>query len=270
MNALLKAENPLAKYTAASTRLFNIKGEDNTLLWCRMLLPANFDSTKKYPVIVYVYGGPHAQMITNSWMAGSDMWFHYLTQEGYIVFTLDNRGSGWRGKAFEQATFRNLGEKEMADQLSGVNYLRKMSFVDGNRLGVNGWSYGGFMTTSLMTRNPGIFKVGVAGGPVIDWSFYEIMYTERYMDTPESNPAGYKLNNLLNYVDQLNGRLMLIHGTSDDVVVWQHSLAYLKKSVSSGVQVDYMVYPGHLHNVLGKDRIHLYEKITRYFNDFLK
>lgn len=270
LNTLLRAENPLKDYTAGKTRLFQIPAEEGTPLWCRMILPANFDSTKKYPVIVYVYGGPHAQMITNSWLGGADLWFHYLTQEGYIVFTLDNRGSGNRGKAFEQATFRFLGEKEMADQITGVNYLRKLKYVDGNRLGINGWSYGGFMTTSLMTRYPGIFKVAVAGGPVIDWSYYEVMYTERYMDTPEENPAGYKLNNLLNYVEQLNGKLMLIHGTSDPVVVWQHSLLYLKKAVSKGVQVDYFVYPGHLHNVLGKDRVHLNDKITRYFNDYLK
>jgi dipeptidyl-peptidase 4 len=270
MNVLLKADNPLKDYTVGSTRLFSIKAEDNTPLWCRMILPNDFDSTKKYPVIVYVYGGPHAQMITNSWLAGADLWFHYLTQQGYIVFTLDNRGSSNRGKAFEQVTFRNLGDIEMKDQITGVNYLRKLSYVDGNRLGVNGWSFGGFMTTSLMTRYPGIFKVGVAGGPVIDWSYYEVMYTERYMDAPEENPGGYKLNNLLNHVENLNGRLMLIHGTSDDVVIWQHSLMYIKKAVSKGVQLDYFVYPGHLHNVLGKDRVHLNEKITRYFNDFLK
>lgn len=270
VNTLLTSDNPLKDYTAGTTRLFQIKGEDGTPLWCRMILPADFDSTKKYPVIVYVYGGPHAQMITNSWLGGADLWFHYLTQQGYIVFTLDNRGSANRGKMFEQATFRNLGETEMKDQISGVNYLRKLGYVDGNRLGVNGWSYGGFMATSLMTRYPGIFKVAVAGGPVIDWSYYEVMYTERYMDTPEENPAGYKLNNLLNYVEQLNGKLMLIHGTSDDVVVWQHSLMYLKKAVSKGVQVDYFVYPGHPHNVTGRDRMHLNEKITRYFNDYLK
>lgn len=271
ISQLLKAENPLKDYTAGTTRLFQLKSDDDgTPLWCRMILPAGFDSTKKYPVIVYVYGGPHAQMITNTWLGGADLWFHYLTQQGYIIFTLDNRGSGNRGKDFEQATFRNLGDKEMKDQITGVNYLRKLPYVDGNRLGVDGWSYGGFMTTSLMTRYPGIFKVAVAGGPVIDWSYYEVMYTERYMDTPDENPAGYKMNNLLNYVDQLNGKLMLIHGTSDDVVVWQHSLMYLKKAVSKGVQVDYFVYPGHLHNVLGKDRIHLYDKITRYFNDYLR
>ncbi len=267
---ILRAENPLKDYRSGKTRLFSIKAEDSTLLWCRMIVPADFDSTKRYPVIVYVYGGPGVQLITNSWLGNADLWFHYLTQEGFIVFTLDNRGSAFRGKNFEQATFRKLGDVEMADQISGINYLRKLPYIDGNRLGINGWSYGGFMTTSLMTRYPGIFKVAVAGGPVIDWSAYEVMYTERYMDTPEDNPGGYKISNLLNYTDQLNGRLMLIHGTSDNVVVWQHSLMYLKKAVSKGVQVDYFVYPGHEHNVLGKDRVHLNGKITRYFNDFLK
>lgn len=270
ITGLLKADNPLKEYTAGTTRILQLKAEDGTPLWCRMILPAGFDSTKKYPAIVYVYGGPHVQLVTNSWLGGADLWLHYLTQQGYIVFTLDNRGSGNRGKAFEQATFRNLGETEMKDQITGVNYLRKLNYIDNNRLGINGWSFGGFMTTSLMTRYPGIFKVAVAGGPVIDWSYYEVMYTERYMDTPEENPAGYKLNNLLNYVDQLNGKLMLIHGTSDPVVVWQHSLMYLKKAVTKGVQVDYFVYPGHEHNVLGKDRVHLNDKITRYFNDYLK
>lgn len=270
LRTLLTATNPLKDFTAGDTRLFSIKAEDSTDLWCRMILPADFDSSRKYPVIVYVYGGPHAQMVTNSWLAGADLWFHYLTQQGYIVFTLDNRGSAWRGKKFEQATFRNLGDVEMKDQITGVNYLRTLTFIDANRLGVNGWSFGGFMTTSLMSRYPGIFKAGVAGGPVIDWSAYEVMYTERYMDTPEENPGGYTLNNLLNHVEQLNGRLMLIHGTSDDVVVWQHSIMYLKKAVSKGVQLDYFVYPGHPHNVSGKDRVHLNEKITRYFNDFLR
>lgn len=268
---LLRADNPLKEYSAGSTSLFNITAADKkTPLWCRMILPAAFDSTKKYPVIVYVYGGPHAQMITNSWLGGADMWFHYLSQQGYIVFTVDNRGSSNRGKEFEQATFRHLGDEEMKDQMEGVKYLRTLPYIDDSRIGVNGWSFGGFMTTSLMTRYPGVFKAGVAGGPVIDWSYYEIMYTERYMDTPLENPEGFRISNLTNYVDQLNGRLMLIHGASDNVVVWQHSLMYLKKAVSKGVQLDYFVYPGHLHNVTGKDRVHLNEKITRYFDDFLK
>jgi dipeptidyl-peptidase-4 len=267
---LLTAQDPLKEYAVGKTRLFSIKADDGTPLWCRMVLPPAFDSTKTYPVIVYLYGGPHLQLITNTWLAGADLWYHYMAQKGYIVFTLDNRGSSNRGKEFEQATFRKLGDVEMKDQIAGINYLRTLSYVDKNRLGIHGWSYGGFMTTSLMTRYPGIFKVAVAGGPVIDWSYYEVMYTERYMDKPEENEPGYKMSNLLNYVDQLNGRLMLIHGTSDDVVVWQHSLMYLKKAISKGVQVDYMVYPGHAHNVTGKDRVHLMEKITRYFDDFLK
>jgi dipeptidyl-peptidase-4 len=189
-----------------------------------------------------------------------------MAERGFIVFTLDNHGSGNRGKAFEQATFRNLGTVEMQDQLSGVDYIKSLSYVDGSRIGVNGWSFGGFMTTSLMTRNPGIYKVGVAGGPVIDWSAYEIMYTERYMDSPAQNPDGYKASNLLNYVDQLKGKLLMIHGTSDDVVVWQNSLMYVKKAVSkNNLFLDYYVYPGHLHNVSGKDRVHLMGKISQYF-----
>ena len=268
---LLVSPDPLKEYATGTTRLFQIKAADNTTsLWCRMILPPDFDSTKKYPVIVYVYGGPHAQMITNSWLGAADLWFHHLAAEGYIVFTLDNRGSANRGKAFEQVIHRQAGEEEIRDQLKGVDYLKSLPYVDAQRIGVNGWSYGGFMATSLMTRHPGVFKAAVAGGPVIDWTAYEVMYTERYMDTPGENPEGYKRNNLLNYIDKLQGRLMLIHGTDDDVVVWQHSIMYVKQAVSKGVLVDYMVYPGHPHNVSGRDRVHLNKKITRYFDDFLK
>jgi dipeptidyl-peptidase-4 len=263
---LLSAENPLKDYAIGVTKLFTIKSKLGDDLHCRMITPVNFDSTKKYPVIVYLYGGPHVQLVTNTWLGGGDLWYQYMAERGYIVFTLDNHGSGNRGKAFEQATFRNLGTVEMQDQLTGVDYLKSLSYVDGTRIGVHGWSYGGFMTTSLMTRNPGVYKVAVAGGPVIDWSSYEVMYTERYMDTPAQNPEGYKTNNLLNYVDQLKGKLLMIHGTSDDVVVWQNSLMYIKKAVSkNNLFLDYYVYPGHPHNVQGKDRVHLMGKISQYF-----
>jgi dipeptidyl-peptidase-4 len=147
----------------------------------------------------------------------------------------------------------------------GVNYLKTLPYVDATRIGVDGWSYGGFMAPTLMTRQPGTFKVAVAGGPVIDWSYYEIMYGERYFDTPQSNRDGYKNSNLLNYIGNLQGKLMLIHGTSDDTVVWQQSLIYLKKAVDLNKQVDYFVYPGHPHNVRGKDRVNLMNKITDYF-----
>ncbi|MBI4947317.1 MAG: DPP IV N-terminal domain-containing protein [Bacteroidetes bacterium] len=263
---ILTAENPLKDYKLGQLRLFPLTAADNsTALYCRMILPVDFDSTKKYPAIVYLYGGPNAQLITNTWLAGSDLWFQYMAEHGYIVFTVDNRGSEGRGIKFEQATFRHLGTEEMNDQLKGVEFLKSKNYVDANRLGVFGWSFGGFMTTSLMTRHAGVFKTAVAGVPVIDWSYYEIMYTERYMDTPQENPEGYTNNCLLNYAENLKGKLLLIHGTSDDVVIWQHSILFLKKCVDKGTQPDYFVYPGHEHNVLGKDRAHLYQKITDYF-----
>lgn len=267
---ILNAYNPIAEYKTCAISLVKIPSADKKYaLNGRLILPANYDATKKYPVIVYVYGGPHVQLVSNSWLGGADMWLYYMAQQGHIIFTLDSRGSLNRGLEFENATFRKLGTEEIADQLEGVAYLKRMPSVDSTRMGVYGWSFGGFMATSLMTRTPGVFKVGVAGGPVIDWRMYEIMYTERYMDTPNENPTGYEAADLTNYVNNLQGRLLLIHGTSDPTVVWQHSLNYLKKCVDEGVQVDYFVYPGHEHNVLGKDRVHLMKKITRYFNDFL-
>ncbi len=267
---LLISDNPMKDYLLGEVELLTLRADDNTVLNCRMIKPIDFDPNKKYPVMVYVYGGPGVQMVTDTWLGGGDMLFQYMAQRGFIVFTMDNRGSANRGKAFEQASFRTLGTNEINDQMKGVDYLKSLSFVDGEKMGVFGWSYGGFMTTSMMTRTPEVFKIGVAGGPVIDWSFYEVMYTERYMDTPATNPDGYAKSSLFQYVDKLKGKLMLIHGTSDDVVVWQHSLKYLKAAVDKGIQLDYFVYPGHLHNVQGRDRVHLMRKVSDYFIDNLK
>lgn len=267
---ILNAINPIREYQTCKVNLFSIPSTDNKVsLNCRMIYPATFDSTKKYPVLVYVYGGPHAQMITNSWLGNADLWLYYMAQQGYIVFTMDNRGSMNRGLEFENATFRDLGKVEMEDQLAGVSYLKKLKYIDATRMGVYGWSFGGFMTTSLMTRTPDVFKVGVAGGPVIDWRMYEIMYTERYMDMPQNNAKGYHDADLTNYAKDLKGKLLLIHGTNDNVVLWQHTLTYLKKCVDEGVLVDYFVYPGHEHNVLGPDRVHLMRKISQYFKENL-
>ena len=266
---IFKAENPIKEYKTGSWNLFTIKNSEGTDLYCRLFKPVNFDSTKKYPVLVYLYNGPHSQMVTNTWMAGGELWYQYMAEKGFIIFTLDGRGTSNRGKAFEQATHRQLGTKEMEDQLKGVDYLKSLPYVDAKRIGVHGWSFGGFMTTTLMTRSPGTFKVGAAGGPVIDWTYYEIMYTERYMDSPQDNKEGYEKNNLLGYVDKLKGKLLMIHGAQDPVVVWQHSILYQKKAVDKGIQLDYYLYPGHEHNVLGKDRAHLMEKITNYFIDNL-
>ncbi len=265
LQSLLIAEFPLKGFLLGKEKIFHITNDHGDTLYCRMFLPVNFDSTKKYPVIDYLYGGPGVQLITNTYPTGNDLWYQYMAEHGFIIFTLDNRGSANRGKAFEQATFRKLGTEEMHDQLRGVEYLKSLHYVDANRMGIHGWSFGGFMTVSMMTRHPGIFKCAVAGGPVIDWSYYEVMYTERYMDTPQDNKQGYDESNLLHYIANLKGKMLLIHGTADDVVVWQHSLMYLKAAVDNGVQVDYFTYPGHQHNVLGKDRVHLMNKITDYF-----
>tara|TARA_Y100000385_G_scaffold93995_1_gene97118 strand:+ start:810 stop:2948 length:2139 start_codon:yes stop_codon:yes gene_type:complete len=266
---LHKADNPLTNYKLGKMDIGKLKGESGEDLYYRIFKPVDFDSSKKYPVIVYLYNGPHLQLITNRWMGGANLWYQYMAQQGYIVFSIDGRGSANRGFEFESSIFRNCGEKEMMDQLTGVNWLKAQTWVDSNRLGIHGWSYGGFMTTSIMSRHPGVFKVGVAGGPVIDWSLYEIMYTERYMDTPEENPEGYAKTNLKNHLDSLEGKLLMIHGGLDDVVLWQHSLQYIEFAIKKGVQLDYFVYPHHKHNVRGKDRVHLYEKVSNYFFDNL-
>lgn len=269
LQTLLEDVNPLKDYKLGTTKIFTIKANDGSDLYCRMITPPDFDSTKKYPVIVYVYGGPHAQLITNSWLAGAGLFLNLLAQQGYVVFTLDNHGSSNRGRDFEQAIHRNLGKIELEDQLLGISHIKKLPYIDANRIGVHGWSYGGFMTTTMMLKAADVFKVGVAGGPVIDWKYYEIMYGERYMDTPDENPDGYNENCLLNYAGQLKGKLLIIHGDVDPTVVWQHSLSFVKACVDKGIILDYFVYPGHEHNVRGKDRAHLNKKIYTYFKDYL-
>lgn len=262
-------KNPLKDYKLGETSVFTIKAKDGSDLYCRMIKPADFDPNKKYPAIIYVYGGPHAQLVTNSWLSGAGLFLNFLAQQGYVVFTLDNHGSANRGFAFESIIHRNCGKYEMEDQMLGVDYLESLSFVDANRIGVDGWSYGGFMTISMKLKNPGVFKVATAGGPVIDWKWYEIMYGERYMDTPEQNPEGYKNASLINYVDKLEGKLLVIQGGVDNTVVPQHSSSFLKKCIDLGKQVDYFIYPTHEHNVRGADRSHLFRKIYEYYQQNL-
>ena len=265
---LLESSNKYAEYQMGTAEIKTIKSADGTTdLYTRLIKPSNFDPTKKYPVLVYVYGGPHAQMITNSYLDGANLWMYWMAEQGYLVFTVDNRGSENRGVAFESVIHGRLGVYEIEDQIKGVDYLKSLPYVDGNRLAVHGWSYGGFMTTSLMLRKPDAFKVGIAGGPVTDWKYYEIMYGERYMDTPAENQKGFDESCLMNYVNNLKGKLLLIHGTSDDVVVMQHNYALIKKFVEAGKQVDFFPYPMHKHNVLGKDRVHLMKKVLDYVID---
>ena len=267
---LLTAEDPLKGFLLPQIETGTIKASDGkTELYYRVCKPADFDATKKYPAIVYVYGGPHAQMIHNGLRYDARGWDLYMANKGYIMFTLDNRGSDNRGFEFESTTFRHLGVEESKDQVKGVEFLKSLPYVDANRIGVHGWSFGGHMTTSLMLRYPEIYKVGVAGGPVIDWAFYEVMYGERYMDTPQANPDGYKETNLRNLAGNLKGHLLMIHDYQDETCVPQHTLSFIKACVDARTYPDLFIYPGHPHNVSGRDRIHLHEKITRYFEDNL-
>ncbi|MCH4831053.1 MULTISPECIES: S9 family peptidase [Flavobacterium] len=269
---LLKADNPfVGKIDMPKIELVTITSADGkTPLNGRIIYPVNFDATKKYPVMLYVYGGSHAQLVNNRWLGGASYFDLYMAQKGYVVFTIDNRGSDSRGKKFCDVNHRQLGVNEMADQMEGIKFLKTKSFVDQDKVGVFGWSFGGFMTTSLMTSQVDTFKVGVAGGPVIDWKYYEIMYGERYMDTPQENPEGYSKTSLLDKAKNLKGRLLIIHGAQDPVVVQQNSMNFIEACIKAGKQVDYFLYPNHEHNVGGKDRIHLYAKIADYFDTHLK
>jgi len=268
---LIQSKNPLSNYEQSDMSIFTLKNAEGTDLYCRLFKPTHFDSTKKYPVVVYWYGGPHAQLVLNGWNGGAgDYWFQYRAERGYVVFTIDTRGSANRGKNFEQSIFRIAGDKQMEDLMTGVNYLKKLSYTDSKNMGLFGWSYGGFLTINFMLTYPDVYQAAVAGGPVTDWKFYEIMYTERYMDRPDENPEGYEKTNLSNRINSLKGRLLLIHGMQDNVVLMQHSVNLVKSAVDDNIQIYYMIYPGHEHNVLGKDRVHLYQKVTNYFTHNLR
>ena len=268
---LLTAADPWKDYQQPIFENGSIKAADGTTdLYYRMVKPTDFDATKKYPTVVYVYGGPHANNVQASWHWYSRTWETYMAQKGYIVFILDNRGSQYRGRDFEQATFHQLGQIEMQDQMKGVEFLKKQPYVDADRMGVHGWSFGGFMTISLMLNYPDVFKVGVAGGPVIDWKWYEVMYGERYMGTPQNNPKGYEKTSLISKAGKLKGKLQIITGYNDNTVVPQHCLSFLDACIKAGTQPDFFAYPGEEHNMRGHASVHLHERITQYFEDYLK
>ena len=266
---LLYDTTSLSEYDLPEVSIGKLQNKNGDDLYYRLIKPVNFDPNKKYPVFVYVYGGPHSQLVTNNWMSGGHF-LHYMAQKGYVVFTLDNRGTANRGFEFESTIHRRLGTVEIEDQMVGVEFLKSLSYVDENRFSVDGWSYGGFMTLSLKLKHPEVFKVATAGGPVIDWKYYEVMYGERYMDTPEENQEGYENNSLLNQVKNIDGHILIIHGAIDPTVVWQNSLQFLTEAIKAGKQLDYFVYPTHEHNVRGIDRVHLWNKIEDYHRTFNK
>ena len=268
---LFEVSNPLADYAMPGIKLGTIKAADgSTDLYYRLITPPGMDSSKQYPTLVYVYGGPHSQLVTDSWLAGGNLYFTFLAQQGYVVFTLDNRGTDNRGFEFESCTHRQLGTIEMSDQMEGVKFLQSLPYVDKDRMGVEGWSFGGFMTITMKLAHPEIFKVACAGGPVIDWKWYEVMYGERYMDTPQENPEGYANASLLSKAKDLEGRLLVIHGAEDNTVVWQNSIEFIERCINNGKLVDYFIYPHHEHNVQGRERVHLYEKMFDYYETYLK
>ena len=267
---ILTAEDPLKDYRTGEAMLGTVKSADGKYdNWYRLFLPADFDASKKYPVVLYVYGGPHSQMVTGAWLGNVRMWEMLMAQKGYIVYVQDNRGTENRGSEFEKATHDQLGQCEMADQMVGINMLKSLPFVDSDRIGVHGWSYGGYMTISLMTNFPQTFKVGVAGGPVIDWKWYEVMYGERYMDTEALNPEGFKKVSLINKAAALKGKLLICQGAIDNTVVWEHSLSFVQECIEKNVQLDYFPYPCSEHNVAGRWRVHLMDKVTEYFDEHL-
>ena len=267
---LFTADDPTLDYAYTEISLGTVKSADGKYdNYYRLIKPKDFDPSKKYPVIVYVYGGPHSQMVQNTYLAQLRRWEMYMAQRGYLVYVQDNRGTENRGIAFEQAIHGQCGQAEMADQIEGVKMLMELPYVDKERIGVHGWSYGGFMTISLITNYPEIFKVAVAGGPVIDWKWYEVMYGERYMDNPDTNPEGYAKTSLINKAKDLKGKLLICQGAVDPVVVWEHSLSFIRECIKNNVQVDYFPYPCAEHNVMGKDRVHLHDKISMYFEDYL-
>ncbi len=267
---LFRADDTTEDFAFCEIDLGTVKSADGQFdNYYRLVKPKDFDPTKKYPVILYVYGGPHSQLVNNSWLGQLRYWEMLMAQRGYLVYVQDNRGTLYRGAEFEKAIWRNCGKAEMADQMEGIKMLKSLPYVDADRIGVHGWSYGGFMTISMMTTYPDVFKVGVAGGPVIDWKWYEVMYGERYMDNPAENAEGYESTSLIGKAARLKGKLLICQGAIDDTVVWEHSLSFIQKCIDLEIPVDYFPYPTAKHNVYGRNRIHLMDKVTAYFDDYL-
>lgn len=248
--------DPLAAFALPSQRMFSVKTDDDVVLYGHVALPPDLADGQKCPVLLYVYGGPHVQLVTDEWFGGAPAWLQAFAGEGYVVCRLDNRGTPNRGTDFEQSVFRQLGVLEVQDQLRAVEWLVQQPFIDATRIGVHGWSFGGYMTLRLLLAAPTTFACGVSGAPVTDWALYETGYTERYMDLPAENPDGYRLSSCLPFVSQLQRPLLVVHGTDDRTVVWAHTLQFVDRCIDAGKQLDYFPYPGQQHGLVGKDRVH--------------
>ncbi len=249
---------------------FDFKTVDGTTLNGWMLKPINFDEKKKYPLLIYVYGGPGSQTVQNSWAIGDYWWHSYFTQQGYIVVSVDNRGTGARGEDFKKSTYKQLGNLEVQDQTAAAKFLGKKKYIDENRIGIWGWSYGGYMSSNCLFQSNDVFKAAVAVSPVTNWRYYDTVYTERYMRTPQENPQGYDLNSPIHYADKLKGKFLLVHGTGDDNVHFQNTVDLVTSLNESGKQYDLAIYPNKKHGIYGGiTRYQLFEKITEFFMENL-
>lgn len=254
----------LSEYNFGRKEFFEFKNPDGITLMGYTIKPENFDPSKKYPLFMFVYGGPESQEVTDEWDS-SVPWFHMLAQKGYIVACVDNRGTNNRGEAFRKATYMQLGKLETQDQISAANYLGSLSFIDKNRIGIFGWSYGGYMSSLCMTRGNGLFKMGIAVAPVTNWRYYDNIYTERFMRTPQENPSGYDDNSPNNYAKDLQGKFLLIHGSGDDNVHVYNTMDFAEKLIQAKKQFDMMIYPDKNHGIYGGNtRFQLYAKMTEF------
>jgi len=260
----------LADYRLSPMEFLTIRSRDGALLNASMIKPPDFDAKKKYPVLIYTYGGPHAQVIRNAWGGANFLWHELMTQNGYIIFSLDNRGSSGRGHAFEAPLHFRLGKQELEDQRDGAAWLKSLPYVDGNRVGIWGWSYGGHMTLHAMFEAGDDFKVGFAGGPVTDWRYYDSIYTERYLGLPQQNEKGYEDSSPVKYAGQLKGKLLIAHGTGDDNVHYANTLSAINALVEAGKYVEVLAFPGRGHGVSDPPaRRVLMQRVTQFFLDNL-
>ncbi len=255
----------IKEFGLSPEKFFTFKTSDNIELYGWMIKPPDFDVNKKYPVLMYVYGGPGAQTVENSWGYSNFAWFEMLAQKGYIVVSIDNRGTSGRGEAFKKCTYGQLGKLETIDQIEAAKYLGNLSYIDKSRIGIWGWSYGGYMTALCLTKGADYFKMGIAVAPVSNWRYYDNIYTERYMGLPKDNSSGYDDNSPINYVKKLKGKLLLVHGTADDNVHFQNSIMLANALVDANKQFDMQFYPNKNHSIYGGyTRYHLYKKMTNF------
>jgi len=264
-------KNLQKEYGVQPVDFFTFKTRSGTDLNGWMIKPANFDPTKKHPVLMFLYGGPGSQEVKDSWRGQNYWWFQLLAQKGYIVACVDNRGTGGRGEEFKKMTQLQLGKYETEDQIEAAKYLGRLRYVDPARIGIFGWSYGGYMSSSCLFKGAGTFKCAIAVAPVTNWKWYDNIYTERYMHTVQENPKGYQENSPINFVDQLNGNYLLVHGMGDDNVHFQHTAELVNALVDADKQFDTYFYPNRNHGIYGGNtRFHLYTKMTQFLDEKLK